>query len=75
MNTMKKCNNINKNYNNSKSTKIGIETKVKTPYRGNRKNIKITNMNSNNNDDTEETFNDIISIEDDYKARNNNYNY
>ena len=75
VNTMKKCNNVNRNYNNSKSTKLGIETKVKTPYRGYRKNDKITNLNSNNNDDTEENFNDIISIEDDYKARNNNYNF
>ena len=33
MNTIKKYNNINKNYNNSKSTKLGIKTKVKTtPY-------------------------------------------
>ena len=72
VNTIKKCNNINKNYNNSKSTKLGNETKAKTPYRGIKKNDKITNLNF---DDNEEAFNDIISIDDDYKARDNNYNY
>ena len=76
VNTIKKYNNINKNYNNSKSTKLGIETKVKTsPNRGIKKHDKMTNLNSNNNYDSEEAFKDIISIEDDYKTSNNNYNY
>ena len=72
VNTIKKYNNVNRNYNNSKSTKLGVETKIKTtPYRGFKKN----DMNPNNLDNTEQAFNDIINIEDDYKVGNNNYNY
>ena len=74
----KKENNINNNNgNNNKSitsSMSGIKMKVKTmPSKEAKKNNRIQNTNAN--DDNEEIYNNnILSIDDEYKRKNNNTN-
>ena len=78
VNKEKKENNIIKNFdrNYKKSMRSCKSGKIKVNNKqGKKKNRESYNYNSNYNFDTEKTFNDIINFEDDYKIKNNNYNY
>ena len=78
VNKEKKENNIIKNFdrNYKKSMRSCKSGKIKANNKqGKKKNRESYNYNSNYNFDTEKTFNDIINFEDDYKIKNNNYNY
>ena len=78
VNKEKKENNIIKNFdrNYKKSMRSCKSGKIKANNKqGKKKNRESYNYNSNYNFDTEKAFNDIINFEDDYKIKNNNYNY